>query len=72
MCNATHHDPLFPRLTSANEVLKHIVYILDEIIVFFYQKLYDILCLMLCFCSRQIFGEMFLLKVFTQFIPCWV
>ena len=37
------------RLTAVNEVYKSIVYIIGDIIVFFYQRLYGILCLMLTF-----------------------
>ena len=41
MCYVNHHKLLVSGLTAVNEVRKRIVYILDEIIVFFYRRLGD-------------------------------
>ena len=43
MCSANNCDPFGLGLTAVTEVRKHTVYILDDIIVFFYQGLYNII-----------------------------
>ena len=43
MCNETHNKLYFPGLTDVIELHKHIVYMPDNIIVFFYQSLYNIM-----------------------------
>ena len=42
ICDATHHKSFSSGLTAFNEVRERIVYILDHIIIFLYQLLYDI------------------------------
>ena len=49
MRGVDHHDASGAILTAFNEVHKSVPYILDKIIVLFYKRLYDILCLMLTF-----------------------
>ena len=49
MCDATNHKPFDAVLTDVHEVRRRIVHILDNMIVFFYRWLCDILFLMLSF-----------------------
>ena len=49
MCNATHHKSFGLIWTAFNEVRSRIVFIPDNIYLFFYQFLYGILCLVLIF-----------------------
>ena len=59
--------PFFLRLTAANDVHKHIFYILYNIIVLLYQSLYNILCLKLSCWLRPLF----LMKGFhCRFLSC--
>ena len=46
MYDVNHHNPFGLGLIDVNEVRTCIVYILDDIIIFFYQWLYYIVCLM--------------------------
>ena len=43
MCDVTNYKSYGLGLAAANEVRKYIVYIIDNIIVFFYQWLYKIM-----------------------------
>ena len=63
-----HHNPFFV-LPDLNEVYKHIGYIIYDILVFFFERLYDVLCLMLSFRSCQVFHERITLQFFTLCIP---
>ena len=49
MWDGTHHESFGSVVTAINEVLKRIVYIPNDIIIFFCQWLYDILCVILSF-----------------------
>ena len=57
MCNVAHCNLFVLGLPAIDEVHNHIVYILDDIIVLFYQILYGILCLMLTFRFLPVFYE---------------
>ena len=61
ICDVNHHNTFRSGLTYVNELHRHIFIILDNIIVLFFKRLFDILCLMLSFGPHQ-----FLMKVF----PC--
>ena len=52
----THDNPFVLGLTAGNEVLKRIIFIIDDIIVLFYGRLYDMLCLTLGFWFLPDFG----------------
>ena len=41
MCDATNHESYGSGLTAVTEVRKRLVYMLDDIIVFFYGQVYD-------------------------------
>ena len=43
MCDVTSHNSFGSGPTAVTEVRKCVVYILDKIIVFFYQRLYNML-----------------------------
>ena len=49
ICDATHHKKFGLVLTALNELHRHMVFILDDIIVFLCRLLYDLLCVMFSF-----------------------
>ena len=55
--NAAYNNPLISGLESVNEVRKRVGCILDEILVFFYWRLYDLLCHMLSLWFLTVFNE---------------
>ena len=59
-----HHKLLVLGLTAVNELCDYIVCVLDNIIVFIYQRLYNILYLMISFWFLSGFYERILLHLF--------
>ena len=47
ICDVTHHKPFGLGLTDFNEVCRNIVYIIKNIITFFYRRFYNIICMIL-------------------------
>ena len=64
MCDATHNNPYVLVLTAVTNVCRCIVFIADYVIVFLYQWLYDIRCVLLSFW----FLPGLLCKVFVVFL----
>ena len=62
--NSTHHRTFGSLFTAVSEVRIWIVILLGDIIVLFYQRLYNILCLMLSFWVLPGFYE----STFLQFL----